>query len=172
MRKSLSLLSLLLVATACNAGNKAATDSTSMASGDSMKAAMPADDNAAKDAVGKVRTAWKDGADKKDSSAVAALYTDDAVLVGTDIPVASGRPEIQTRLGQMFAVASTTTIDSKETVVSGDLAYDYGTFNQTVTPPTAKPMKQDGYYLATLRKGADGSWKISRHVSMTLPAKP
>ncbi len=170
MRKSLSLLSLLLAASACSTGNKAA-DSTAMVAGDSMKAAMPADDNASKDAVAKVRSAWKDGADKKDAAGVAAMYTSDAVLVGSDIPLASGSAEIQTRLGQMFASSTLGSIDSKETAVSGDVAYDYGTFAQTVTPPKGKPTPTTGHYLVTLRKQSDGSWKISHHVSTTDPAK-
>jgi uncharacterized protein (TIGR02246 family) len=171
MRKSL-LLTLLLTAAACSTGNKAASDSTNMAAGDSMKSAAPADDNAAKDAVGKVRSTWTDLAGKKDSAGVAALYTDDAVLVGTNIPPANGKSEILTRLGQMLSVASNTNIDSKETVVGGDLAYDYGTYTQTITPPKGKPMQVNGTYLVTLRKQSDGSWKISRHMSNEQPAKP
>lgn len=173
MRKSLSLLSLLLVAAACNAGNEASSDSTTMAS-DSMKAAAPADDNAAKDAIGKVRDAWKAAADKKDSAAVAALYADDAVMVGDQTPVATGKAEIQTRLAQGFAGTTLKSIDSKETVVSGDLGYDYGTFDQTINPPNGKPIDDHGYYLVTLRKQADGSWKISRHMTTSgkAPAMP
>jgi uncharacterized protein (TIGR02246 family) len=169
MRKPF-LLSLLLVAAACSMGKKAPSDSTNMAAGDSTKAAMPADDNA-KDAVAKTRSAWKDGADKKDSAAVAALYTDDAVLEGTDIPPAHGKAEIQKRLGQMFSVSSVGSIDSKQTLVAGDVAYDYGTFTQTVTPPKAKSMQVSGDYLVTLAKQSDGSWKISHHMSNVQPAK-
>ncbi|HXV17403.1 MAG TPA: SgcJ/EcaC family oxidoreductase [Gemmatimonadaceae bacterium] len=169
MRKSL-LLSLLVAAAACSMGKKAPSDSTSMAAGDSSKAAMPADDNSARDAVAKTRSAWKDGADKKDSAGVAALYTDDAVLEGTDIPPAHGKAEIQKRLGQMFAVSSIGSIDSKQTSVAGNVAYDYGSFSQTVTPPKGKPIQMTGDYLVTLTKQADGSWKISHHMSNVQPA--
>jgi uncharacterized protein (TIGR02246 family) len=165
MRKSLSLLSLLLIA-ACNNGTKAAADSTAMASGDTAKTAMPADDNASKDAIAKLRSAWQDGSNKKDAAGVAALYTDDAALVGTGVPYASGRSEIQTRLGQMFGASAAGTIVSKETMVSGNLAFDEGTYTQTVTPPKGKPMTVNGHYLVTLKKGADGSWKIYRHLSV------
>lgn len=170
MRKPL-LLSLLVATAACSMGKKAPSDSTNMAAGDSMKAAMPADDNAAKDAVAKVRSAWKEGSDKKDSAGVAALYADDAVLEGTDIPPAHGKADIQTRLGQMFAASSVGSIDSKHTSVSGDVAYDYGTFSQTVTPPKGKPTEMSGDYLVTLNKQSDGSWKISHHMSIVQPPK-
>lgn len=170
MRKSLSLLSLLLAAAACSMGNKTPADST-MAAGDSVKSAMPADDNAAKDAIGQIRSSWKDMSDKKDSAGAAALYSDDAVLAGTDIPTATGRAEIQTRLGQMFSAGSVGSIDSKETMVSGDVAYDYGTFHQTITPPKGKPIEVNGTYLVTLHKQADGSWKMTHHMSNVQPPK-
>jgi uncharacterized protein (TIGR02246 family) len=166
MRKSPFLLSLLLVSTACSTSNKAAPDSTSMAA-----TATPVDDNAAKDAVAKVRQSWKDMADKKDSAGVAALYSDDAVLVGTNVPMATGKAEIETRLGQMFSASSVASIDSKETVVGSDVAYDYGTFHQTITPPKGKAMEVDGTYIVTLHKQADGSWKITHHMSNVQPPK-
>jgi len=72
----------------------------------------------------------------------------------------------------MLAVASNTNIDAKETVVSGDVAYDYGTYTQTITPPKGKPMQVNGRYLVTFRKQPDGSWKISHHMSNEQPAKP
>lgn len=172
MRKSLALVLLLLVAAGCSTGTKATGDSTSaMAAGDSMKAAMPADDSSSRASIDKVRSAWKDGADKRDAATVAALYADDATLVGTEIPIATGRSEIQTRLGQMFGGSSVGSIDSQQTVVSGDVAYDYGTFSQTVTPAKGKPMSVTGHYIVTLRKQADGSWKITHHLSNVTPAK-
>jgi conserved hypothetical protein len=171
MRKSIPLLSLLLVAAACSTGARKADDSTAAASADTAKAAMPADDNASKDAIGKIRSTWQDLAAKKDSAGVAALYADDAVLVGDGIPYASGRSEIQTRLGQMFATSSVGSIDSKELDVSGNIAVDYGTFTQTVTPPKGKPMTVNGYYIVTLKKGADGTWKMYRHLSTVTAPK-
>lgn len=168
MRKSLSLLSLLLAAAACSMGNKASSDSTNMA-GDSTKSAAPADDNAAKDAVAKVRSTWKDMADKKDSAGVAALYSDDATLVGTGIPPAKGRAEIQNRIGAMLSGGSVGSIDPQETMVSGHTAYDYGTFHQTVPGPNGKPMEVTGTYVVTLHKGDDGSWKITHHISNVQP---
>lgn len=166
MRKSFSLLSLLLISVACNNGPKVSVDSSGMAAGDTAKSAMPADDNVSKEAIAKLRSAWQDGSNKKDAASVAALYTDDAAMVGTGAPYASGRSEIQARLGQMFAVSAVGTIESKETVVSGNVAFDDGTYTQTITPPKGKPMTVNGRYIVTLKKGADGSWKIYRHLSV------
>jgi uncharacterized protein (TIGR02246 family) len=160
-----NLLVLSLVVAACSKTNTTTGDT----SGASATAMAPADDDAAKDAVGKIRSGWQEAANRKDSAAVAAYYTDDATFVGTEAPLAEGRPAIQSALGKMFPISKIESIDSKELVVSGDVAYDYGTFRQQVTPPNAKPQTINGYYIVTLKRQSDGSWKIARHVSTTPP---
>jgi ketosteroid isomerase-like protein len=67
-------------------------------------------------------------------------------------------------------MAKINSIDSKQLVVMGNDAYDYGTFSQTVTMPNGKTADQSGYYLVTLHKGSDGAWKITHHVSTNPPA--
>jgi len=101
---------------------------------------------------------------------VAALYADDATFVGTETPLATGKAEIQKSLAQSLPISKLESIDSKETVVNGDVAYDYGTYKQEVTPPGGKTQTVSGYYLVALKKGSDGVWKIVRHVSTTPPA--
>ncbi len=162
------LFFLVFAAAACS---KADT-STSDTSGASAAAVAPANDDAAKDAIGKIRSDWLAAANRKDSAAVAAYYADDATFVGTEAPLAEGRPAIQTAFGKSFPVSKLDNIDSKELVVSGDVAYDYGTFKQQVTMPGGKTQTINGYYLVTLKRQPDGSWKIVRHVSTTPPAGP
>lgn len=168
------LIPLLFALAACTKGNAPANDSSSVSAGtDSMSAASStASDDAARDAIGKVRTAWQEAANRNDPAAVAAMYTDDATFVGTESPLASGRQEIQSAFAKTFPIAKIESIDSKELVVNGDMAYDYGTFRQQVTPPNAKAMTINGYYLVITHRQSDGSWKISHHVSTTPPAKP
>ena len=164
---------LLFALAACTKSSTPAADTATAGTGtDTMSAATsPASDAAARDALGKVRAAWQEGANRNDPAAVAAMYTDDATFVGTESPLASGRQEIQAALAKSFPISKIESIDSKDLVVSGDMAYDYGTFRQTVTPPNAKAMTVNGYYLVICRRQSDGSWKISRHVSTTPPAK-
>ena len=100
------------------------------------------------------------------------IQLDDATFVGTESPLAEGRSAIPSAFAQSFPVSNIESIDSKELVVSGDVAYDYGTFRQVVTMPNAKPQTINGHYLVTLKRQGDGTWKITRHVSTTPPAKP
>jgi ketosteroid isomerase-like protein len=44
---------------------------------------------------------------------------------------------------------------------AGDLAYVYGNYSMTVTPPEAEPTTDRGKYLEIWRRQADGSWKMA-----------
>lgn len=120
--------------------------------------------------IAKLRDAWVDAAKKKDAAAVASMYTDDAVLVGADAPLTTGRAAIQEAWSKFFPILTDLTVTSEKTESSGDLAYDYGSFTQHLSPPNAKPLETAGYYLVVFKKQSDGSWKIARHLS-TIPPK-
>lgn len=168
MRGQMILLSLLAAA-ACTAKPAATTDSAATAD-TSRKAANTAQNtDDAKAAIGKIRDGWKDAANKKDSVTVANFYTDDAELVGTDFPLAKGKDAIRHSFAQSFPVSTVKSIDSNDTGVSGDVAYDYGEFTQEVTPPGQKTQTIHGYYLVALKRQSDGTWKIVRQVDTTPP---
>lgn len=169
MRTSLGLLPFLLAAAACTTDKAGSADSAAMA-GDAMSAAAPADDNATRASIEKMRGDWKAAADKDDAKTVAAMYADDAVIVTSDSPPANGRAEIETSLARGFPVSKLESIDSKELVVSGDIAYDYGTYRQEVTLPSGKKQMVNGHYLVVSRRQPDGTWKIVRHVATVPPA--
>lgn len=120
--------------------------------------------------IAAVRDAWLAAAARDDAAAVAAMYTDDAIFVATEAPAARGRAAIQQALAESFPISTVDTVDSKEVVVSGDVAYDYGEYQQTVTPPNGAQQTFRGHYVVVLRRQADGSWKLSKHVSTTPPA--
>ena len=167
MRKNL-LLFYLLAAAACTTDKTPSTDTTKAAD----TTAKANDDNSAKDAVDKLRSGWKDAADKKDSTTVASMYTDDALLVTSEAPLAEGKDAILKTLGRLVNLTKINSIDSKHMAVMGDEAYDFGTFDEDVTMPGGKTEKHQGYYVVTLHKQSDGSWKITRHLSTVPLAKP
>ena len=165
MRRTLYLIPFL-AASACTAEKTAATDTTQSTAAVS---AAP-DDGASRSAIEGIRSAWKAAADKKDAAAVASYYADDAAMVTTEAPPANGKAEITNTLSQMLAASSITSIDSKDLVVEGNNAYAYGSFQQEVKQPDGKTRTVTGYYMVSLRKQPDGSWKIYRHVGTTPPA--
>lgn len=159
---------LVFAVAACSKADTTTADT----SGATATAMAPANDDAAKDAIVKIRSDWQAAANRDDSSAVAAFYADDAIFVGTEAPLADGRSAIQSSFAKSFSVSNIESIDSKELTVSGDVAYDYGTFRQVVTMPNQRPQTINGHYLVTLKRQGDGTWKITRHVSTTPPAAP
>src|SRR6266498_628270 len=102
--------------------------------------------------IGNLRDAWAGAAKKKDAATVAAMYTDDAVLVGADAPLTTGRAAIQEAWAKFFPVLTDLNVTSEKTESSGDLAYDYGSFTQRVAPPNAKPADVHGYYIVVFKK--------------------
>ena len=166
MRKRALIISAVVLA-ACGKEAPKSSDTTSV-----VATTKPADSGAAgRAAIMKVRDAWIAGEKKDDAAGVAALYTDDAVFVGTQTPAAHGKAVIQATLAKQFPVTSITSLDSKELVANDKVGYDFGEFTQEVTPPNARPTTVRGQYLVALARQADGSWKITKHVATT-PAAP
>jgi uncharacterized protein (TIGR02246 family) len=160
----------LLIGTAACTTTASNADSTKTAGTDSSANARASNDDQAKADIDKIRAGWRDAADRKDSAAIAAYYSDDAVMAVSEAPVASGKAAIEATLGRMVNMTKVNSIDSKELVVHGDNAYDYGTYSQTATMPNGKKADQNGYYIVTLHKGSDGAWKITHHLGVQPPA--
>jgi len=160
MRARFSLLCLLLLSAACMKSSSTA-DSTKVAD----TTAKASNDDQSKSDIDKIRSGWKDAANAKDSAALANYYTDDAVMAVSEAPLAEGKGALEATFGRMVQVTKVNSIDSKQLVVHGDDAYDYGTYSQTVTMPNKKTVEQNGHYIVTLHKGSRGVWKINHHVA-------
>jgi uncharacterized protein (TIGR02246 family) len=124
--------------------------------------------------IEQLRDQWRAAADRGDAAGLAALYADDATFVGPMVRERSGRNAIQQTWTEQLPISTVTRIESRDLQVSGDLAYDYGEFTQQVTPPGAQQQMMNGHYLVTLRRQADGNWRIVRHISTVpeMPAQP
>ncbi|HUP47582.1 MAG TPA: SgcJ/EcaC family oxidoreductase [Thermoanaerobaculia bacterium] len=127
------------------------------------------DPAASRQDIERLRDEWLAAAERDDAAAVAALYTDDAVVASPDNPPAEGRQAIEALWTRNFPMASGLEVRSSRIEASGDLAYDYGEFSQRITPPKGKPMDVTGRYLVVLQRQPDGAWKITRHVSFNMP---
>jgi uncharacterized protein (TIGR02246 family) len=120
-------------------------------------------------AVDQVRTAWFELAAQDDAAGVAALYASDAVLVDAEGTVARGPAEIEAFWAQGFPVASDLQSEVLEFRAAGDVAYETGTYSQTITIPDMDAMTVSGNYAVVSEQQADGSWKITMHVSSQHP---
>lgn len=157
-------LPLVLAVLACEPADDSAARDTAVAGDTPTVKQDPATSRAE---LERIRENWRSAAERDDAGAVAALYADDAIFVGTETPEVRGRAAIQERFGEQFPVSTVSRIESRDLTVSGDMAYDYGEFTQQVTPPNAPGQTINGHYLVVLRRQNDGSWKIVRHISTT-----
>jgi ketosteroid isomerase-like protein len=92
-----------------------------------------------------------------------AQYTDDAVSLPNHQPMMKGKQSIRQNMLQMmgmgmkFPMVEFTTTDVQ---VSGNFAFEIGTYKMTIEMPGMGSMTDEGKYLTIYERAADGSWKI------------
>lgn len=105
------------------------------------------------------------------------LLADDAVILAPGMPPIEGREaclgfvrEVLTGLHAMFE--RQVVCESAEVVVSGNLAFDRGRFEQTLTPRDGGfSQHEDGHYLWMYRRDATGRWWLVRIIGSITPAQ-
>lgn len=116
-------------------------------------------------AVVKIRDAYVAASHARDAAKVAELYHEDAVELPPYQQPAKGRAAIRAYYEQQFkgdqVAVSNLQLQSLESRVSGDLAYDVGTYRQTITPKGAKATEDSGNYTVIMRRGGDGQWRVA-----------
>ncbi len=122
---------------------------------------------AAQDAI---RTASADSvraAQAKDLDKTVSYYAPNAIMFGVGTPI-QGIEGIRKVWQQMLATPNLqmklATI-SVEVARSGDLGWEYGSFESTSTDPKGKPVAQKGKYVVVWKLQPDGSWKIAADTS-------
>ena len=114
--------------------------------------------------IAKVRSAYQTAAGSQDGAALAKLYTADGVEMPPNAPAAKGRAAIEA-FHKAFAqqwMMHGMTITATETKVTGDTAYDVGTYKQTLMALKGGGMVEDkGKYIVLLKKDASGAWLIT-----------
>jgi len=94
-----------------------------------------------------------------------AHLTDDGhIMIAPNRPPTQGKAAITAAMGSVF---SSFRIEEAwmpiETVVSGDLAYQRGTFTVAATPKAGgEPRRTHGNFLRIYRRQPDGSWLMTR----------
>jgi uncharacterized protein (TIGR02246 family) len=133
---------------------------------------LAAEDVAANRAVS---DAFNQGARSGDRAAVAALYTEDAIIMPANQPLIKGREAIQA-----WHEASPAIEDFNLTIEDvfgrGDIAVVRGTYSMTIALEGApEPIEDTGKYIEIRRKQEDGSWLIAIDIfnsDMPFPESP
>jgi len=114
------------------------------------------------DEFGALREQWASNLHNKRVDASVAEYAEDADFIDPG----GNRVHGQAAIRQLFHDITTTfdsdlVFTSQHVEVSGDLAYDSGTFRETlVTRSTEHRKDSSGSYLTVYRRGKGGSWLI------------
>jgi len=127
---------------------------------------LGAEQGNAGDAFAPLREHWARDLHDKRVDASVAEYAPDAEFINPD----GGRIKGATALRQLFETITRTydsdlVFDSLRIQVSGDLAYDSGTYQETLFLRAAgKRQQSSGSYLTVYQRGKDGTWLIAEQV--------
>ena len=119
---------------------------------------------------------WSAAAGVKDIDKTVSYYSEDAVVMPPNAPSAKTRETIRSAWKEMLTTPGAA-ISWKATKVevakSGDLACVSGTYEETTTDASGKPVKDHGKYVEVWEKQADGTWKCGADIwNSDLPATP
>jgi ketosteroid isomerase-like protein len=99
----------------------------------------------------------------RDAEASVAQDAEDMVSYFPGVPPVRGRAADLVAARALFAdpaYAYVQTLERTEIARSGDLAWQSGGYEITLTDPaTHQPRRSSGHWLAALRKDADGAWR-------------
>src|SRR5205814_2567815 len=119
---------------------------------------------------------WSAAAGAKDVDKTVSYYSEDAVVMPPNAPSAKTRETIRSAWKEMLTTPGAA-IRWKATKVevakAGDLAYVSGTYEETMTDASGKPVNDHGKYVEIFKKQADGTWKVVADIwNSDLPAVP
>jgi uncharacterized protein (TIGR02246 family) len=126
-------------------------------------ASLPAAAASEESAILKASETYRKAVLEADAVGVAALYRDDAIEMPPLQKAIVGRPAIEQFYRGMFGGPSKVTdftFTHTETTAEGDLGYDVGTYQRTMSRGPSGPMKAAGAYLVILKRTA-GVWKVA-----------
>ena len=101
----------------------------------------------------------------KDAAGIAALYSENAVVLPPNAERIAGRENIQ-KMWQSWVDAGLTdlALTPVEVEESGDLAYEEGTYSVKVPAADGQPMQDVGKYVVVWKKGPEGTWRLHRDI--------
>jgi uncharacterized protein (TIGR02246 family) len=105
---------------------------------------------------------WSAAAARNDLEATLAFYTDDAVVLPGNAPIAADKKAIREVWAGMLGPGTAVLwkVTKAEVARSGELGYLYGTYELAVKDPKGGPPVEDkGKLVEIWRKQADGKWK-------------
>jgi len=135
MKKLMTLLPLILLISACNQSPPAADSSVIVSRSE----------------------AWETAFNAGDIDALVDLYESDARLLPPNAEMNSGHDALRAEFGAMIDAGLSAELTSVEATVSGDIAYNVGTYTLKADGEVA----DIGKYMEIWHRGDDGQWRYS-----------
>ena len=110
-------------------------------------------------AIRAANAAWAKTADPLDVDQMMSFFTDDAIVLSPDAPIAVGKAAIRSSLPPGFTAKWDAT--KIEVARSGEMAYTIGSSEVTVKDANGAPITRKGKWLGIWKKQPDGSWKCA-----------
>jgi uncharacterized protein (TIGR02246 family) len=125
----------------------------------------------AKRGIDKGNAEWIEAWEKGDPERIAAIFTDDGIMLSQGGKVFKGRQQILER--QKAAMQSVTppikvSVITVKIWLDGDAAYETGKYKYEYTE-NGKPATEEGRYVTMWKRQSDGSWKLT--MDMAVPEK-
>jgi len=97
-----------------------------------------------------------------DTAAVASLYTEDAVVLAPNAPIARGREAIKALFDGMFQQigAPQLKLTTSDVTEIGDTAHEVGAYAMKAQPPGGPAIDDTGKYVVIWKRQRDDSWKL------------
>jgi ketosteroid isomerase-like protein len=121
--------------------------------------------------VAKIREAWVQNLRSKELEPILKSYAPDAVFLQPSGERISGSAALRTLFQNIMATFdSDLTLHSQNLEASGDLAYDSGDFQESLTAvATGAKITSKGSYIIIFKRQPDGSWRIVQQVFTGVP---
>ena len=120
--------------------------------------------------------AWSKAAASKDLEKTVAYYSDDAIVLPPNAPIATTKEAIKKLWGDLLAspgLVISWKANKVEVAKSGDLGFVSGTYEFNMNDASGKPTTDKGKYVEVWEKHADGKWKCGTDTwNSDLPASP
>jgi uncharacterized protein (TIGR02246 family) len=117
-------------------------------------------------AIAAANSEWGPAMQAGEIEPIVRAYMDDGVFVAIDGSSIRGKAAIADFYRERFrknGFALGTKIAPRRVVVDGDLSYEWG-YGEVTVSKDGKPVTAGGPYLTVWRKQSDGDWKILRNV--------
>ena len=121
--------------------------------------------------LAKIREAWVQDLRTKQLEPILKLYAPDAVFLQPNGERITGSADLRTLFQTIMATFNSDLIlHSQNLQTSGDLAYDSGDFQETLTNiATGAKITTKGSYIIIFKRKPSGGWQIVQHVFTGTP---